>query len=91
MPKRKVPARELPEDPERILDQTTDFEIIVEAYLSNRSITGTDLGYGIRNKKTGVVEMRWGAYSEALQGLTMLQGALDRFQAEFVGKQKRLN
>lgn len=93
MPKKKAPVEEaaIPEEREITFDQTNDFEIVVERYLSQRSVSGTDSGYGVRNKRTGVVEMRWGAYSEALQGLTLLQEALDKQQAAFEATHKRLN
>lgn len=93
MAKRKVPAKEetIPEERELPLDQTEGFEIVIERYVSPRSVSGEDLGYGVRNKKTGVTEMRWGAYSEALQGLMLLQNNLDRHLATFLASQKRLN
>lgn len=92
MAKKQAPKEEqVAEERELVFDKTNDFEIIVERYLSQRSVSGTDSGYGIRNKRTGVVEMRWGAYSEALQGLTLLQEALDKQQGAFEATHKRLN
>lgn len=92
MSKRKAPVEEqIQEEREIILDSTTDFEIVIEAYINPRSVTGTDMGYGIRNKRTQVVEMRWGAYSEALQGLQVLQESLDKFTAQFSKYNGKLN
>lgn len=73
----------LDEPPETIYDETEDYEIFVEIHLSNRSVSGLDTAYGIRHKRTGVVEMRWGGYAEALQGIVALQDHLDKCQYDF--------
>lgn len=82
---------QIAEEREITLDQTEGFEIVIETFLSNRSSSGTDKGYGIRNKRTGVVEMRWGAYSEAIQGLAIAQENLDKHQSAFEKSTGRLN
>lgn len=73
----------LDEPNELVLDETENYEICVETCLSPRSVSGLDQNYAIRNKTTQVVEMRWGAYAEALQGILVLQQGLDKFQYEF--------
>lgn len=92
MSKKKPPLRgEIAEEREIVLDSTDGFEIIIEPYVNPRCLSGQDNGYGIRNKRTGVIEMRWGAYSEALQGLLMLQDSLDKFQGQFEKKTGKLH
>lgn len=78
----------LDQAPETVLDSTTDFEIFIEPHLSNRSLSGLDLGYGVRNKNTKVVEMRWGAYSEAIQGLMVLQENYDKYMSIYNKKHR---
>lgn len=85
-------AVEAPEPDERLLDETAEYIIIVETYTSNgRSLNGLEQGYGILNKMTGVVEMRFGAYGEALQGLMMAQDHYDKFMAAYKQKMGMLN
>lgn len=89
---KKVPEPvEVAELDERLLDETVDYIIIVETYSSQRSMTGVDQGYGILNKMTGVVEMRFGVYGEALQGLLLAQDHHDKFMAEYKKKMGMLN
>jgi hypothetical protein len=88
---KKKNLEKVAEERELILEETNDFEIVIEQYVNQRSVTGVDLGYGIRNKRTGVIEMRWGAYAEALQGLMLLQESLDKFQSQFEAKQGKLH
>jgi hypothetical protein len=82
---------EAPSEREVQLEQTQDFEIIIERYASPRSLTGADSGYGVRNKLTGVVELRFNAYSEALQALGILQSQLDLHMRNFLEQQHRMN
>ena len=82
---------EVDDPPERHLDETCDYLIIVETYSSQRSMTGTDQGYGILNKNTGVVEMRWACYSEALQGLMLCQESHDKYMAIYKRSQGMIN
>lgn len=95
MSKKHAPPEEVkPEEPpERLLDETIDYIIIVETYYSQggRSLTGQEQGYAILNKNTGVVEMRWGCYSEALQGLMMLQEQYDKYMTIYKTKMGMLN
>lgn len=82
---------DLPE--QRLLDETIDYIIIIETYLSTqgRSLTGTEQGYAILNKQTGVVEMRFGTYGDALQGLMLCQSHYDEFMAAYKQKMGMLN
>ena len=73
------------------LEQTADYEIVVEWYASQRSLTGTEAGYAVRNRKTRVVEARFNAYAEALQGLPQIQENFDRFMGKFVRDRGGLN
>lgn len=92
MSKKKAPEEErIAEQRELSFDSTDGYEIIVEEYVNQRSPTGIDESYGIRNKRTGVIEMRWGAYSEALQGILVLQDSLDKYQAVFEKARGKLN
>lgn len=92
MSKKKPPEPVKVDEPsEALLDETIDYIIIVETYSSQRSLTGTDQGYACLNKNTGVVELRFGAYSEALQGLMMLQDAYDKYYTEYKKKMGMLN
>lgn len=89
---KKPPSEVAVEEPdERLLDETIDYIIIIETYPSQRSMTGTEQGYGVLNKMTGVVEMHFGAYGEALQGLMMAQDHLDKFMAVYKEKMGMLN
>jgi hypothetical protein len=90
--KSKQPEREPigPLEP-RIFDATVDYEIILEEYRSDRSRTGMDTGYGIRNKRTGSVEMRFGAYAEAMSWMMILQSKLDEQMVLFHQTQGTLN
>jgi len=86
--KEQVPVDE---PPERHLDETCDYIIVVETYWNQRSMDGRDQGYGILNKHTGVVEMRWACYSEALQGLMLLQENYDKYMTIYKKSQGMLN
>lgn len=86
-----APEVEVDEPSERLLDETEDYIIIVETYSSQRSMTGTDQGYGILNKHTGVVEMRWACYAEALQGLILLQDQMDKWMTAYKKRMGMLN
>lgn len=88
-PKLEVESPETPKELE--LEETADYVIIVEAFHSSRSVGGIDAGYGILNKHSGVVDLRFGNYAEALQGLIMLQEAYDKYMAEFKRKTGGLN
>lgn len=91
----KLPKKEdgvtVDEPDERLLDETCDYIIIVETYSSQRSMTGVDQGYAILNKMTGVVEMRFAVYGEALQGLLLAQDHHDKFMAEYKKRMGMLN
>lgn len=89
--KQKESDAELPELQQPEYDQTIDYAIIVEHYQSQRSLTGQDSGYGILNKNTGVVEMRWSCYSEALQGLILCQETYDKYMTIYKQKMGMLN
>lgn len=90
-PKKKViPPLNEPAD-ERLLDESIDYLIIVETYGTPHTMTGTDQRYGILNKNTGVVEMRWNCYSEALQGMMLLQDQYDKHMTDYKRKMGMLN
>lgn len=91
MAKPSKPVEDLEQPRERELDETIDYLIIVENYASARSMTGMDQGYGILNKNTGVVELRFGAYSEALQGLMVCQDSYDKYMTIYKTKMGMLN
>lgn len=94
MPKAKKPPEPVVDEyEERLLDETDSYIIIIETYASpqGRSLSGLEQGYGVLNKMTGVVEMRFGAYGEALQGLMMAQDHLDKFMAIYKAKMGMLN
>lgn len=78
-------------DSEMCLESTNDYEIVVEYYMSPRSVTGTESGYAVRHKKTKVIEARAGSYMEALQTLPQIQENFDRFMGKFVSAQRGLN
>lgn len=80
----------LDELPERVLEETANYEILVENYLSNRSTSGLEQCYIIRNKTSGVIEQRWGAYPDALQGIIVLQEGLDKLELEFARSQGKI-
>jgi len=84
-------SAEVDEHEARLLDETAEYIIIVETYASPRSINGMDQGYGILNKMTGVVEMRFGNYGEALQGLLLCQSHYDKFMTEYKKQMGMLN
>ncbi len=79
------------EPSERQLDESCDYLIIIETYPSPMTQTGIDQRYAILNKNTGVVEMRWNCYSEALQGLMLLQDQFDKHMTEYKRKMGMLN
>lgn len=76
---------------ERLCDETCDYIIFVETYPYSGTVTGMDQRYGILNKMTGVVELRFGTYGEALQGLLACQEHYDRFMIEYKRKMGMLN
>jgi len=94
MPKKppKDAVERLSDPPEpRVFDATDDYEIVLEDYISQRSRTGVDTGYGIRNKRTGSIEMRFGAYAEALSWMMILQEKLNEQMVIFHQTQGKLN
>lgn len=76
---------------ERLLDESCDYLIIIETFHSQMTLDGRDQRYAILNKNTGVVEMRWNCYSEALQGLMLLQDQYDKYQTLYKQKMGMLN
>lgn len=89
--KEKEPSLKVDEIDERLLDETVDYIIIIETYSSPNSMIGLDQRYGILNKNTGVVEMRWNLYSEALQGLMLLQDQYDKHMTAYKQKMGMIN
>lgn len=91
MSKKKTEEVIVDEPSERLLDESVDYIIIIETYSSPNSMIGLDQRYGILNKNTGVVEMRWNLYSEALQGLMLLQDQYDKHMTAYKQKMGMLN
>lgn len=90
MSTKAIPPLNEPAD-ERLLDETIDYIIIIETYPSQHTTEGVDQRYGILNKNTGVVEMRWSCYSEALQGLLLLQEKYDEYMVVYKKKMGMLH
>lgn len=78
-------------DSEMRLESTHDYEIVVEHYMNQRSITGTETNYAIRHIRTKVIEARANSYYEAIQALPQIQENFDRFMGKFVASQRGLN
>lgn len=89
--KNKKPEPEVDEPKEILLDETCDYIITIETYPDQSSMTGGRQGYGCLNKMTGVVELRFGCYSEAIQGILMLQDQYDKHMAVYKQKMGMLN
>lgn len=89
--KEKPPEVAVSEPDERLLDETIDYIVIVEAFPSSMTLMGTDQRYGILNKQTGVVEMRFNCYSEAIQGLMLCQDSYDKWYTVYQKKMGMIN
>lgn len=90
--KKPDPEPTVIDEPEQtIFDETIDYLIVLDAYASQRSITGMEQGYGVMNKNTGVIELRFGTYAEALSGLMVLQDKYDEYMVLYKRKMGMLN
>lgn len=73
----------IPEPDEKPIEETQDYELIVETFVSQRDLTGLERGYAIRHKTNLVVESRHHAYAEAIQMLPITQENYDRHLGKF--------